>query len=111
MKNTYKTVITLYSTLAVLMATNAFADEAISPIPFGGYRKGGMCGFYGAKAAVKTMDEARKVIEEFLVGHNFRIGAMEERPRFFRAELVDENGTVRDVVIVHKGNGRVRSVY
>jgi hypothetical protein len=36
---------------------------------------------------------------------------MIERPRFFRAELVDDNDTVRDVVIVDKINGRVRSTY
>ena len=110
MKNTYKTVITLYIALAGLMAAPVFAEQPGSPIPFGGYRKTGGCGCYGAKAAIKTADEARRVIEEFLVGHDLHIGAMVERPRFFRAELVDENGVLRDVVIVDKINGRVRSI-
>jgi hypothetical protein len=39
------------------------------------------------------------------------VTAMDERPRFFRAEIIDGNGTVRDVVIVNKSNGRVRSTY
>lgn len=111
MKKSYKTVIALYASLTVLMAAPVFAEQADSPIPFGGYHKKGRCGLYGAKVAIKTAEEARKVIEEFLVGHNLRIGAMDERPRFFRAELVDSSGIVRDVVIVNKVNGRVRSAY
>lgn len=97
--------------LAVLMAAPTFSEEILSPIPFGGYRNNGKCGCYGTKTAIKTAEEARKVIEEFLVGHDLRIGAMLERPRFFKAELVDGNGSIRDVVIVDKLNGRVRSIY
>jgi hypothetical protein len=110
MKKPYKGFIMLFASLAVLMAAPVFAEQSGSPIPFGGYRENGKCGCYGAKAAIKTANEARKVIEEFLVGHDLHIGAMVERPRFFRAELVDGNGAVRDVVIVDKINGRVRSI-
>ncbi|WP_173202472.1 hypothetical protein [Geobacter sp. SVR] len=111
MKKPHITSITLYATLAVLMTTPAFAKEPNSLIPFGGYQKNGKCGCYGAKATIKTAAEARKVIEGFLIGHDLHIGFMDERPGFFRVELVDGNGTVRDVVIVHKNNGRVRSTY
>ena len=111
MKKQYKINIILYAVLTVLMAAPVLAEEGNSPIPYGGYRKGGRCGNYGARLAIKTAEEARKVIEDFLVGHDLRIGAMDERPRFFRAEIVDGNGAVRDVVIVNKVNGRVRSVY
>ena len=110
MKNQHKNVITMYAALALLIASPVFAEQGDSPIPYGGYLKNGKCGCYGARAAIKTADEARKVIEEFLVGHDLRIGAMVERPRFFRAELVDENGVLRDVVIVDKITGRVRSI-
>lgn len=96
---------------AVLMAAPAFSEEIVSPIPYGGYRHDGKCGCYGAKAVIRTADEARKVIEKFLVSHDLQIGAMLERPRFFRAELVDGKGAVRDVVIVDKFNGRIRSIY
>ena len=101
----------LFAFLAVLMATPVFAGQTQSPIPFGGYRKDGKCGCYGAKAAIKSADEARKVVEGFLVGHDLHIGSIDERPRFFKVELVDINGTVHDVVIVQKNNGRVRSTY
>ena len=94
----------------VLMAAPAFSEQPGSPIPFGGYRKDGTCGCYGTKSAIKTADDARKVIEGFLVGHDLRIGVMDEFPRFFKAELVDGNGAMRDVVIVDKINGRVRSI-
>ncbi|MFA7061005.1 MAG: hypothetical protein WC156_09325, partial [Pedobacter sp.] len=70
MRKQYKTSIMLYAALTALMAAPVFAEEGNSPIPFGGYRKGGKCGYYGARAAIKSLDEARKVIEEFLVGHD-----------------------------------------
>lgn len=111
MKHPSNHIILLYTALAALLAAPAVADESSSPIPFGGYMKNGRCGFYGARAAVKTAAEARRIIEDFLEGHYLQIGAMDERPRFFRAELVDKNGTVRDVVVVNKVNGRVRSIY
>ncbi len=92
------------------MVASALAEQTGSPIPFGGYHKDGKCGCYGAKSAIKTADEARKVIEGFLVGHDLRIGVMDEFPRFFRAELMDGNGAMQDVVIVDKITGRVRSI-
>ncbi len=106
-----KNIILLCTALTALMAAPAFADVNSSPIPFGGYMKNGRCGCYGAKAPVKTAAEARKIIEDFLEGHDLKIGDMDERTGFFRAELVDKNGAVRDVVIVNKVNGRVRSTY
>ena len=111
MKHPCKNIILLYTALTALMAAPVFAEESRSPIPFGGYMKNGRCGYYGAKVAVKTAAEARRIIEDFLEGHDLKIGAMDEHPRFFRAELVDKNGTVRDVVVVNKVNGRVRSTY
>lgn len=105
-----KSVITTSATLISLMVAPAFTAQTGSPIPYGGYRKDGNCGCYGAKAGVKTAAEARKIIEAFLVGHAMRIGVIEERPRFFRAELVDDNGEARDIVVVDRLNGRVRSI-
>ena len=111
MKSPWKLDLVIIMALVVLMAAPVYAENARSPIPFGGYQINGKCGCYGEKAPIKSADEARKVIEGFLVGHDLRIGAMEERPNFFRVKLVDGNGIVRDVVIVNKDNGRVRSTY
>lgn len=94
----------------IIVPAPAFAEEMISPIPFGGYHKDGKCGCYGTKSAIKTIGEARKIIEGFLAGHDLHTGVMIEFPRFFKAELVDGNGVIRDVVIVDKINGRVRSI-
>lgn len=104
-------ILTIYLISAVLVTAPVFADDTISPIPFGGYIQDGKCGCYGAKVSVKTVNEARIIIEKFIEGHDLHIGAMDERPRYFRAELLDNNGTIRDVVIVHKANGRIRSTY
>ena len=111
MRKSCKNRILLLAALAPLTTVPAFAEEMISPIPYGGYCKNGKCGCYGAKATIKTAVEARRIIEEFLSGHDLWVGAMIEHPRFFRAELVDGNGIIRDVVIVDKINGRVRSIY
>jgi len=111
MKSPGMTVITCCLGLVVLMVAPAFPEGADSPIPFGGYSNDGKCGCYGAKVPIKTIEDARKVIEKFIAGHDLRIGVMTEKPGYFRAELVDGNGTVRDLVIVNKVNGRVRSAY
>jgi len=87
----------------------SLAARVDSPIPYGGYHKEGKCGCYGAKTAIATAAEARSIISGFLSGHDLQIGNMTERPRFFRAELVDSKGKVRDVVIVDKLTGRIRS--
>lgn len=94
----------------VAIATTVYADQLDSPIPFGGYHGNGKCGCYGTKTAIKTAAEARKIVEGFLAGHDLHIGGIDERPRFFRIVLVDGNKTVRDIVIVDKLTGRVRSI-
>ena len=106
----YNRFVALSAALTILAAAPVFAEQAGSPIPYGGYCKNGKCGLYGAKTAIKGAEEARRVIAEFLVGHDLRIGAMDECHRFFRAELVDGKGAVRDVVIVDKITGRIRSI-
>lgn len=111
MKKFNTTTISLYAALAVLVAAPIIAGETNSTIPFGGYLENGRGGSYGAKCTIASMDEARMVVEGFLTGHDLRIGAMEEHPLFFRAELIDRFGTVKDVVIVNKVNSRVRSAY
>ncbi len=111
MKNASRTVITSVTAVIIFMAAPAHSGQPTSPIPYGGYHDDGKCGCYGARAAVKTAADARKIIEGFLAGHDLSIGAMEERPRFFRALLVDGTGAVRDVVIVDKLTGRIRSIY
>lgn len=108
MKNPRNMDLVITMALVILLATPTFAENARSLIPFGGYLEQGKCGCYGAKTAIKTADEARKVVEEFLVGHDLHTGSIDERPNFFKVDLLDRNGIVQDVVIVHKDTGRVR---
>lgn len=103
--------LTLLAGAALTIAAPAFAEPPGFTVPFGGYHRGGRCGMYGARARIMSADEARKVIEQFIAGQELQIGALIERPRFFRAELLDRERIVRDVVIVDKSTGRIRSAY
>jgi len=82
--------------------------------PYGNYCPGPRWGGpYGARTPVRTADEAKQVIETFFSGRGQKItvGKMEERRRFFLAEVLDPEGKQIDLVVVDKRNGRLRSIY
>ncbi len=68
---------------------------------------------YGARKQVRTMEEARQVLEQYLegTGKKAAIGTIEERRWFFLVELLDANGTPIDKTIIDKRTGRIRSIY
>ncbi len=74
-------------------------------------RRGG--GPYGARVTVPTADEARQVIEAYFAGQGQKVtvGPMQERGRFFVADVLDKDRLPIDRVIVDKRTGRIRSVY
>ncbi len=78
--------------------------------PYGGYCRGPRGGSYGARRAVKTADDAKKILKEFF-GKDAVIENIAEREMFFIADIKDKSGKLVDVVIVHKRNGRIRSIY
>lgn len=86
-------------------------EPAGSRKPYGGYCNGPRWGWYGARCEVKTVDDARKALEEYFAGTEMKIGAISHRGRFFEAEVLDRNNVVTDRVIVDRRTGRIRSIY
>ncbi len=78
--------------------------------PFGGYCKGSDWGWYGARKTVKTVEEARKILREYYMNADVKIGKVKERQGFFETEIRDKNDKLIDVVIVDKRTGRIRSI-
>lgn len=77
--------------------------------PYGDYCP--MRGSYGARKPVKTIEEAKKILEEYFAKEDVIIGDIRERRWFFEAEIKDKNNNLLDIVIVHKRSGRIRSIY
>jgi len=75
-----------------------------------GSRRGGP---YGGRNPVATIDQARQAIEKCLAtrGQRLYTGKIKENTLYFEVEVLDRNGTMTDEVIIHKRNGRVRSIY
>lgn len=78
--------------------------------PYGQYCQGPRWGWYGAKKPVATAEDARKALEDYF-GKDFKVGGITEKPMFFRAEILDRENRVVDLVIVDKRNGRIRSIH
>ncbi len=78
--------------------------------PYGDYCP--MWGWYGARKAVRTAEEAKKILQEYFSQYgDVKIGNIKERKWFFKAEIKDKNNDLIDVVIVDKRTGRIRSIY
>jgi hypothetical protein len=75
-----------------------------------GSRRGGP---YGERNPVATVEQARQVIEKCSAIRNQErhAGKIKENPVYFQAEILDRNGAMVDEVIIHRRNGRVRSIY
>jgi len=81
--------------------------------PYGQFCPGMRGDPYGARRQVKTMDEAKQVLEQYFegTGKKVGIGQIEERRWFFIAEVLDPQGIMIDKAIVDKRTGRIRSIY
>lgn len=107
---------TLITLLFAFISTAVFGQgyhggRGPGPGPYGGYCEGPRWGWYGARQPVANVDEARKRLEKFYEGQGVVIGAITEQGMFFRAEVKDRAGKLLDHVIIHKGSGRIRSIY
>lgn len=78
--------------------------------PFGGYCRGPAWGWYGARRAVKSAEEARRIVLEYYSGDGIKIGDIRDRRLFYEIEINDKDGVLVDVVIVDKRTGRIRSI-
>lgn len=70
-------------------------------------------GPYGVRRPVRTVDEARQVIESYFAARQkaVTVGRIVERKWFFLAEILDGDGTIVDETIVDRRTGRIRSIY
>ncbi len=78
--------------------------------PFGGYCRGPEWGWYGARRAVKSAEEARRIVLEYYSGDGIKLGGVRDRRLFYEVEINDKDGILVDVVIVDKRTGRIRSI-
>lgn len=117
---------TVFCITLFLISLSAFAhvDKAFSQpphhewrgkTPYGDYSPGYKKKWYGARISVKTAEEAKKILLEYFSKDNVKIGQITERRwffmAFFRAEILDKNDVIVDVVIIDKRTGRIRSIY
>ena len=79
--------------------------------PYGGYCKGPRWGWYGAGRQVKTVEEVKELVTEFLGDTDLTTGGIQERETYFEVEIKDEKGEVIDLLIVDKRTCRIRSAY
>ena len=78
---------------------------------YGGYCKGPRWGWYGAGRQVKTVEEARVLVTDFLGDTDLSPGEIQDRPTYYEVEIKDEAGEVIDLLIVDKRTCRIRSAY
>jgi hypothetical protein len=109
--------------LLMLLATLMMATVAKAQYRGGGDYRDGMYGQfcpgsrrggpYGGRNPVATVDQARQAIEKCLAtrGQGLYTGKIKENTLYFEVEVLDRNGAMVDEVIIHKRNGRVRSIY
>ena len=79
--------------------------------PYGGYCKGPRWGWYGAGRQVKTVEEVKELVTDFLGDTDLSTGEIQERETYFEVEIKDEGGEIIDLLIVDKRTCRIRSAY
>ena len=79
--------------------------------PYGGYCKGPKWGWYGAGRHVKSEEEVRELVSEFLTGTELTAGEIRDEQTYFEVDIKSEDGQVVDLLIVDKRSCRIRSAY
>ena len=79
--------------------------------PYGGYCRGPRWGWYGAGRQVKTVEEVRELVSEFLAQEDLVPGEIRDLGTHFEVEVRDAAGEVVDLLIVDKKTCRMRSAY
>jgi hypothetical protein len=79
--------------------------------PYGGYCRGMKWGWYGERKTVRSVEEVRALLEEFLKDTDLLVGEIRDRDTYYEADLLDAEGIVADEVIVDKRTCRIRSKY
>lgn len=98
--------------LVLLLAAPAAAERYCAgggKGPYGDYCPGPQSGWYGSGAAIKTAEQAKKAIQEYF-GGSVTVTITGEKGCFFEADIA-EGGKLKDRVIIHRKDGRIRSIY
>lgn len=81
--------------------------------PYGNFCPGMKWGPYGVRKPVRTVAEAKQIIEIYLSGNTqgAHVGKIQEQELYFEAEILGRKGKLIDRQIVDKRTGRIRSIY
>jgi len=80
--------------------------------PYGGYCRGPKWGWYGAGKHVRTIQEVRLLVAEFLKDTEMTVGEILERETYFEVRILNADGSEGvDILIIDKRNCRIRSKY
>jgi hypothetical protein len=81
--------------------------------PYGHYCPGPGWGPYGVRKPVRTVEEAKEVLEKYFSasGKAVQVGKIEQKRGYFEAEILDSDGKLVDKAIVDRRTGRIRSIY
>jgi len=78
--------------------------------PYGAYCPKRHADRYGARQPVHSAAEARERLLQLFGANQVTVSDLEERPRHFKANIVDKNGKLLDTVIIDRRSGRIRSI-
>lgn len=79
-------------------------------VPYGAYCPNRRTDHYGARQPVRTGPDARERLLQFFGADEVSIANLVERPRHFRADILDKQGKLLDTVIIDRRSGRIRSI-
>jgi hypothetical protein len=82
---------------------NAYGERS----PYGSTNEG----LYGQRRVVVSKEDARRILKQYFLRRDIKIGAIWERKFYFEAEIRDRNGNLLDIVLIDKRTGRIRSIY
>ena len=57
------------------------------------------------------MRDAQRMLNDYYMRRNMRIGPIRENRSYFEADVLDRNNRFTDRVIIDKRSGRIRSIY
>jgi hypothetical protein len=113
MKNFFLLPIALLSFILLFGPSVQAKDESEGErYPHGNYCERERWGMYGERKAVRSPEEAKKVLSEYFSSvQGAKISIIKERKWFFKAEIRDRKDNLIDIVIIDKRSGRIRSIY
>ncbi len=81
--------------------------------PYGHFCPGMQWGPYGIRKPVATVEQAKKLLEDYLSRdkQGLKVGRIVEMNTYFEAEIFDSNKSPVDRIIIQKRSGRIRSIY